>query len=600
MRILASRFIICVLYSLTGLALVGLNGCSSLQPKPDHIQDHIDATLAQLKKPEPSTEQSAAVRNALLPPLVVNLPAPAQTSEPRFNLAVNNAPAAQVFLGIVSGTRYSMLIPPDLDGTISVNLKNVTVPEAINALHELYGYEYQIEGNRIFILPMTMQTHVFKVNYIAGQRQGSSDIRVTSGSVSDSPSSGLPNGMPNAMPTTNPGNNAQTVQTSKISTQIKSDFWNDLSNSLKMIIGDKDDRKVVVNPESGIILVHAMPGEIHQVANYLQAMQLSIDRQVMLEAKIIEVQLGDQFQTGVNWAAFNRYGQSRFSVGADPSTLSVPGPNLPGGVFNSAASGGAALATTGASASPYAAVPGALAGTSLGTLFAPGIPSAITTSAGLLNITAQSDNFAAMLNFLSTQGKTKVLSSPRIATLNNQMAVLKVGTDDFFVTNVTSTVTGVSTTTTAATPNVTLRPFFSGIALDVTPEISDEGLITLHIHPSVSQVVTKNSVINLGASLGTLTLPLASSTVSETDSVVRVQDGSIVAIGGLMQETSTDDNNEVPGLGDVPVLGSMFKHTNRITQKNELVILLKTTIIKGGDDWTQDVLQASDAHHHVP
>jgi MSHA biogenesis protein MshL len=538
----------------------------------------------------------AAIDTALLPPLVIPLPK-ANSVEPKFDLIVNNAPAAQVFMGIVSGTRYNMLIPPDLTGNISVDLKNMTVPEALSAIRELYGYDYRIENNSIFIQPMTMQTHIFKVNYIAGQRQGSSDTRVTSGSVSDTPSSGMPNGMPNAVPTNTPDSGGQTVQTSKITTRSKSDFWQDLSTSLALIIGDKDGRKVVVNSESGVILVHALPNEIHQIENYLGAMQLSIDRQVMLEAKIIEVQLGNQSQTGINWAALNRYGQSRFSVGADPGTLSVPGPNLPGGVFNTATLGAAASASGVTSASPYATVPGSLAGTTLGSLFGAGMPNAISTTAGALNVTAQGSNFAAMLDFLSTQGKTKVLSSPRIATLNNQMAILKVGTDDFFVTNVTSTVTGVSTTTTAATPNVTLRPFFSGIALDVMPEISEEGQITLHIHPSVSQVVTKNSVINLGASLGTLTLPLASSTVSETDSVVRVESGSIVAIGGLMQETSIDDNNEVPGVGDVPGVGALFKHTNRVLQKNELVILLKTTIIKGDSDWTQDVLQVGDTHH---
>lgn len=467
-------------------------------------------------------------------------------------------------MGIVSGTRYSMLIPPDLSGNISVSLKNVSVPEALDAIRELYGYDYKIEGNRIFIQPMTMQTRVFKLDYISAQRKGDSDIRVTSSSVSDTPQT--PNGVPNAvpMPTQTPGT-GRAVLTSKITTSTETDFWASLSDSLKEIIGDKDGRKAVVNPQSGVVLIHAMPNEIHQVENYLKAMQLSVDRQVMLEAKIIQVQLNDSFQTGINWAAFNRAGQSRFSVGGDPASLGVPG------------------------GTP-------VAGSTLGSLFTAGMSThpGFTTTAGLLNVAAQSDNFAALLNFLSTQGRTRVLSSPRIATLNNQMAVLKVGTDDFFVTNVTSTVTGVSTTTTTATPNVTLQPFFSGIALDVMPEISAGGQITLHIHPSVSNVVEKDTVINLGQSLGTLTLPLASSTISETDSIVRVQDGSIVAIGGLMTESSTDDQIEIPGVGKVPLLGALFRHSNRITQKSELVILLKTTVVQGGSDWTQDVLRTRE------
>jgi MSHA biogenesis protein MshL len=210
----------------------------------------------------------------------------------------------------------------------------------------------------------------------------------------------------------------------------------------------------------------------------------------------------------------------------------------------------------------------------------------------LFGLAYQTSNFAALLSFLNTQGTVHVLSSPRIATLNNQMAVLKVGTDDFFVTNVSSTtVTGTATTT---TPNVTLQPFFSGIALDVTPQISEEGEIILHIHPSVSLVTENLKTINLGGTLGSLNLPLASSAVSETDSVVRVQDGSIVAIGGLMRQSMTDDRSEVPVAGEVPVLGSLFRNTNRVSQKRELVILLKTTVVQGDSDWAQDILNSRE------
>ncbi|MDR3390928.1 MAG: pilus (MSHA type) biogenesis protein MshL [Sulfuriferula sp.] len=556
---------------LSGMALILLNltGCAALQPKPDNTQAHIDNEMnkAATSSTLPAAAQPAAVSNALLPPLQIALPKAAKPVEQKFDLVISNAPAGQVFMGIVSGTPYSMLVPPDLSGNISVNLKNVTVFEALDAIRELYGYDYKVDGSRIFIQPMTMQTRVFKLNYIDGQRKGTSDIRVTSGSVSDAPAT--PGAIPGAIPTTTPGAaNSRAIETSKITTHIDTDFWGDLKTSLTSIIGDKDGRNVVVSPQSGVLLVRAMPNEIRQVENYLKAMQLSVDRQVMLEAKIIEVQLNDGFQTGINWAAFNRYGQSRFSVGADPSSVSVPG------------------GTT-------------VANTTLGSLFSAGMSTAVSTSAGVLNVAAQSDNFAALLNFLDTQGTTRVLSSPRIATLNNQMAILKVGTDEFFVTNVTSTVTSTSSASSTATPNVTLRPFFSGIALDVTPQISDEGLITLHIHPSVSNVTEKDKVINLGQSLGTLTLPLASSTISETDSVVRVRDGSIVAIGGLMREASTDDKTEVPGLGSIPLLGSLFKHTNRVSQKRELVILLKTTVVQSGNDWAQDVLQSRDRIHDM-
>lgn len=183
-----------------------------------------------------------------------------------------------------------------------------------------------------------------------------------------------------------------------------------------------------------------------------------------------------------------------------------------------------------------------------------------------------------------------VLSSPRIATLNNQKAVLKVGTDDFFVTNVSSTTTTGTATTT--TPNVTLQPFFSGIVLDVTPQIDENDNITLHVHPAISDVKTKTSEINLGES-GTLRLPLASSMVSETDSIVRAKDGQVVAIGGLMKTASVNDKSQVPVLGEVPLLGNLFRQTGRSSAKKELVILLKPTIVKNAD-WSQDILQSQE------
>jgi len=550
---------------LLGLVTLILAGCANLEA-PDRttynqINSELDKAAAAQVKPAPP----AVVDAALLPPLKIEMPKAIKPPEQRFDLVVNNAPATQVFLGIVSGTRYSMLVHPEVSGTISVNLKNVTVFEALDAIRELYGYDYKVDGTRIFIEPLTMQTRVFKLNYISGQRKGASDIRVISGSVSNSSTSGPTS--PGSTTTTTGAPTSRAFETSKITTDTETDFWGELKNSLTAIIGDKDGRQVVVSPQSGVVLIRALPNEIRHVQNYLKATQLSVDRQVMLEAKIIEVQLNSGYQAGINWAAFRTGSNSALSVGsvAPGTTLSTLGGPL--------------------TSPSLAATPGS-------TLANIATASAATAANGLFGLAYQTSNFAALLSFLNTQGTVHVLSSPRIATLNNQMAVLKVGTDDFFVTNVSSTtVTGTATTT---TPNVTLQPFFSGIALDVTPQISENGEIILHIHPSVSLVTENLKTINLGGTLGTLNLPLASSAVSETDSVVRVQDGSIVAIGGLMRQSMTDDRSEVPVAGEVPVFGALFRNTNRVSQKRELVILLKTTVVQGDSDWAQDILNSRE------
>ena len=186
----------------------------------------------------------------------------------------------------------------------------------------------------------------------------------------------------------------------------------------------------------------------------------------------------------------------------------------------------------------------------------------------------------------------QVLSSPRIATINNQKAVLKVGTDEFFVTSITTnTTSGVGGTTNS--PSIGVQPFFSGIALDVTPQIDDNNNIILHIHPQVSNVIERQKNLNLGA-LGSFTLPLASSSVNETDTIVRVQDGNIVAIGGLMQQESKNQASQVPGLGDMPGIGALFRQTGVTNTKRELVILLKPTIVHSDREWQRDLVDTQE------
>ncbi|HEY8100816.1 MAG TPA: pilus (MSHA type) biogenesis protein MshL [Burkholderiaceae bacterium] len=556
------------------ITVLSVVGCSTPVEKHE-TSDLINAELLKAADGKSSANQ-AAVSAALLPPLNIEVPKARPLLEERFNLSFNNVPASQFFMAIVTGTRYSMLVHPDVTGTISANLKNVTVLEALEAIREQYGYDYKIDGTRIYIKPLSLQTSIFKINYLTGSRTGTSDIRVTSGSVSDSggSNSNAPN-TPSTTPATTPsGATSHSLTSSKISTTSTNDFWGELKASLEAIVGNKEGRSVVISPQSGVIVVRGMWEELRNVSAYLKATQLSVDREVILEAKILEVTLSDGFQSGINWAAFRAGANSRVSGGVlgPGSTLQTNG-SLTSAVtgLNTALNGGSVTSSPGQNIA--STVPGA---SGLGTLF---------------GLAFQTSNFAALISFLESQGKVHVLSSPRIATVNNQKAVLKVGTDDFFVTSVTTTNTSNGTQTTSS-PSVTLQPFFSGVALDVTPQIDEDGNIILHIHPSVSQVSTKSTVVDLGSTNGSLTLPLASSTVSETDSVVRGQDGHIIAIGGLMRQSTTSERSQVPGAGEVPVLGALFRNTNQVTEKRELVILLKPTVIQGDSNWTQDILES--------
>ncbi|MBZ0127296.1 MAG: pilus (MSHA type) biogenesis protein MshL [Rhodocyclaceae bacterium] len=563
--------------------LAGCQMMSSIQPGA--VRETIGTEMQRATENRNREAAPDAVSRALMPPLTGQIEAPAgRAVEPRFDLSVSNASASQVFMAIVSGTRYSMLVNPEVTGSISVNLKDVTVMEALDTIRELYGYEYRVQGTRIFVQPLSMQSKVFKVNYLTAQRQGRSDTRVVSGSITAS-TAGTAGAAGTATPATGAaGTTTQPAAGSSVSTTNSMDFWGEINEAIKAIIGVEGGRSVVISPQSGVIVVRAMPRELREVENFLRASQLTIERQVMLEAKIVEVVLSEQFQAGINWAGFTATGRHRLSSGANVSQFKTQAPSL-------------GVNQAGEVATQYNTDSGSFVANDLGNILAAPLAGAVGRLAGgplagIMGLAFQTGSFAALISFLETQGSVHVLSSPRIATINNQKAVLKVGTDDFYVTNI-STTTSSSGSSTTTSPTITVQPFFSGISLDVMPQIDEGDNIILHVRPSVSVVSERNKVINLGT-LGTFQLPLASSSINETDSIVRVRDGNIVAIGGLMEYVQTDDGGKVPGVGDVPGVNAFFRQGKKGLQKREIVVLLKPTVIHGDKQWEQDLVDTRE------
>lgn len=544
-------------HPLIAIAVLALAGCASsppLQPpKPS-------AAIAEaLSAPAPAV-MPAPAPVAAVEPETVAVPAPLaapDANEPRISIAMNNVPARQFFMALTAGTSYTMLVHTNVSGNLSAKLQNVTVPEALDAMRDLYDFDITLQGRKITVRQPVMETRVFQVNYPTGTRKGSSDTRVAAGSLTDLPTTASAPGAP--PPATGRG-----PDSSRVSTASEVDFWQELRTSLAAVAGiaEGSGKSIVVSPQSGVVVVRAMPKELRDVAAYLKATQLSVERQVILEAKIIEVQLSDSYQAGVNWSAFRAGGTQAAGGVLQPgaSLGNTPGTPLTNGSLSAVA--GSAISTVANSG---------------GTMF---------------GLALQGTNFAALVSFLETQGAVQVLSSPRVSTLNNQQAVLKVGTDEFFVTGIS----GGTTTPSAGgaittTPNVTLRPFFSGVVLDVLPQIDADSNVILHIRPSVSQVTTVNRNINLGVG-GQLQLPLASSSASEADSVVRAKNGQVIVIGGLMRESAANDRSQVPGIGSASGIGKLFGSTSRGAQKRELVILLKPTVVADGSEWNDDLLKA--------
>lgn len=605
--------------SLGIVAALGLAGCASpLVPRSetfDRMAGEVRRGVDQPIRAQPSAAEQAAINAALLPPVSLPLDVGKPALEPRFDLAVSNTPVSQVLQAMVAGTRYSLLVPPELAGDVSLNLKDVTVRDVLDALRDVYGYEYSLRGQRITVRPNTIQSRLFQVSYLASKRGGTSSTRVSSSSMSGG-ASGTAGG---AAPST-----SQVSESANVFTGVVHDFWFDLGHALATVLQcefeissaagtgqpsgaslvgqllgqrmDKlrcpDGRNFMINGQSGVVMVRALPTELREVERLIKAMQANIERQVMIEAKIIEVELSDDFRTGINWAAFNKHGNPRWSANGNTDVFR-PAQRVPGGVSETVSE-----SFDGALVRQSRDVDTSSSFDTLG----PVSQMALTGAAGILKsfpvpgalgLAFQSSSFAALINFLQTQGTLYVLSSPRIATLNNQKAVIKVGSDDYFITAVTppsSTTSGGSSSQTSYNPpTITTQPFFSGVALDVTPQIDDQGGITLHIRPSVTSVSERDKHINFGTAGGQFTVPYATSRVKESDSIVRVRDGMIVAIGGLMSESQSGGADKVPGVGDLPFLGHFFKQTERSTRKRELVILLKPTLIREESDWRNDL-----------
>lgn len=539
-----------------------LSACANDMRNPNTLAA-IEQSLKDSQSP--TSTEIKNIDDALLPQVDINVPGSTGIdTEPRFDLKVNRVAARTFFMGLVQGTAYNMIVHPKVKGSITLDLKNLTVIEVLNTVRDVFGYDYEQTSSGFQVYPNSMRTRIFKIDYLDVVRNGNSQMRVSSGQVTESSNN---SGSSNTSDAGSSTSHNTSTSGAKVSTSSSSDFWKQLSQSVKSIVGEKAGRNVVVNKHSGVIVVHAMPSELRAVDKFIKTTQSIIQRQVIIEAKVIEVELSDGFQSGINWSAFGR------SAGRNSSLLlSQTGG---GSVIGSSSATSIIDGNTGTLApNNYSGVNG----------------SSSSAFGGVFSLALQIGNsFTSFLELLQTQGDVHVLSSPQVSTINNQKAVIKVGQDEFFITDVdSSTNTGSASSTTQN--NVELTPFFSGVALDVIPQISADGNITLHIHPTVSTVVEKVKQISLNSS-SSLSVPLALSSIRESDTIIRARDGQVVIIGGLMQNSTKNEDASVPLLGDIPVIGNLFKHKRKAYKKSELVILLRPVIVKDDTQWSAKLKQ---------
>ncbi len=556
---------VCLLF-----AIMMMTSCQTQESRQSVIEDMEQVVQQSMDNNDTQNSVPANVSSALIPTIELSSSeVPDVKDEQKFDISVNSVPADQFFMSLVDGTTYNMVVHPEVSGTITLNLRNVTVPEVMEAAREVYGFEFVSTRYGFNVLPARLQARIYQINYLNVIRRGSSKTLVSSGSLTDNSS-----GSNSANNNNNGNNNNSSSRSGVIGTEIvteqpETSFWQELQASVDAIVGEGEGRSVVINPQSGVVVVRALPNELREVESFLIATQLIVQRQVILEAKIIEVRLNDGFQSGINWSA-----------------LSTPGNNS----ITASTIGGGSVLVNESGASDIAGSSG-----SLNPLFETAVPidGAVSSAfGGVFTLALNLGDFTSFIELLKTQGNVQVLSSPRVATMNNQKAVIKVGTDEFFVTDISSTQT-ISGSSTNVNPDITLTPFFSGIALDVTPQISGEGQVTLHIHPTVSEVLDQQKTVVIGNV--TQQIPLALSTVRESDSIVRAKSGQVIVLGGLMQDMINDSDAGAPGVSDIPFVGNLFKHRKRSSVKSELVILLKPIVVDDGEQWTGALSQTADS-----
>ncbi|EEY46341.1 pilus (MSHA type) biogenesis protein MshL [Vibrio mimicus] len=474
----------------------------------------------------------------------------------RFRIQAKDVEAKAFFASLVQGTEYSAAIHPAVTGRITLNLTDVTLDEALAVVRDLYGFDVVKEGKVIQVYPAGLRTVTIPVDYLQFKRTGRSLTAITTGTITNTDSNNNSNNSSsnnssssNSSSSSNNSNqtNSPTARGgTEIETTNESDFWPQLEKAVAQLLGSSGGQAVIANPQAGVLTLRAYPDEIRQVTEFLGISQQRMHRQVILEAKILEVTLSDGYQQGINWnKAFTSNG-TNYQIGT--------------GTISQDSSG-----------NPISAV-------------LPGLDAIGTLLGGQSNLVISSGSFDAVISFMATQGDLNVLSSPRVTASNNQKAVIKVGTDEYYVTDLSSVVgTGDNA---QASPDITLTPFFSGISLDVTPQIDDQGNVLLHVHPAVIEVEQQTKRITYNSQQ--IELPLARSSIRESDSVIRAKDGDVVVIGGLMKSNTVDQVSKVPFLGDVPALGHLFRNTTKLTQKTELVILLKPTVV-GVNTWQKEL-----------
>lgn len=433
----------------------------------------------------------------------------------RYTLVMAGADARELFLSLARENDFNLVLSPEVSGTVTMDIKEATAEELMDEVCGMLGCRAVFVGNTVRVSPEKRVTRVFPVDYLITNRTGSGSLMASTSTSGGGGGTGGTTGSSSGSSTAT----SESQSTNTVSTEEKSDFWGGLAEEIGALLSSGAG-KVVVNRTSGTLTVTDYAANVEQVERYLRMIEARVRTGVMIETRIMEVTLDDATKYGIDWTAL-----------PDLSSMSLSG-SLAGGAT---------------------AIQGLSSGS---TAFQFGVAGS---------------RFNAFLDAQAQAGNLNILSAPKVSTLNNQKAIIRIGRQDVFFRAV---VTPASTTSAAFT---TYSPdsVTEGIILSVTPQVGQDGRIMLSIHPTITEKV------GTAVAPDKNTAPILD--VRETNTVVTVADGETVFIGGMMQERTQETVKSVPLLGDIPYLGALFRGNDQVKKKTELVILITPRIVRPGE-----------------
>jgi general secretion pathway protein D len=560
-----------------------LSACAThtLPNSPSHISE---APRSAGAIPEP-VRQSAA------------LPAPKPSAKVEtYSVTVHKVPVESLLFALARDAGLNVDIHPGIEGTVTLNALDQTLPQLLNRIQRQVDMRYEINGSTLTVLPDTPEWRNYKVDYVNIARSTSSSVNIatqistTGGGGNNNGSAANPvaaTGAGTAAPANTsqpPSNNGANGNGSNNSTTVvnnRSDnnFWYSLEKNIRDMLRSSNlndnpadplsglqsggatvpaagqptqtgfdagafgqsranakGSSVIVNAEGGLIAVRATGRQHEKIREFLDIVLGAAKRQVLIEATVIEVRLGDQYQQGINW-----------------SSLSGSGLKLTQGQINAPA-----LVSPNASVNPGVFL------------------------LNYANPTSRLGNIASTIQLLESFGKVKVLSSPKISVLNNQTALLKVVDNNvFFSIKVTPAVLGQNgTPISQATYESHLETVPVGFVMSVTPQISDSDEVTLNVRPTITRIVGYVQDPNPALAAGNVVSKVPVIQARELESLMKVSSGQIAVMGGLMQDSVDNARDGLPGLGSLPLVGNLFSSRNENSTKTELVIFMRPVVVK--------------------